>query len=111
MGVFVVLSFGLTVVGMQEHSKLKRFDPLGEARLCLARGVPTQAWEGMLGFERIVEAPGTGLIGPYGASLLQLTPLQAASCLYGLYSSAKAMAEGRLRLEARCCGREFAISR
>ena len=47
-----------------------------------------------------MEAPGTGLIGPYGAALLQLTPLQAASCLYGLVSSAKAMAEGRLQMEA-----------
>ena len=50
--------------------------------------------------ERVVEAPGTGLIGPYGASLLALTPLQAASALYGLISSAKAMAEGRLDQEA-----------
>ena len=65
----------------------------------------------MLALERNIEAPGTGLIGPYGASLLQLMPLQAASCLYGLYSSAKAMAEGRLQAEARCCWREFARSR
>ncbi|CAE7561913.1 unnamed protein product [Symbiodinium necroappetens] len=99
MGVFVVLSFLATVVGMHEYSKLKRFDPLTEARLSLARGVTTEAWEGMLAAERVIEAPSTGLIGPYGASLLQLTPLQAASCLYGLYSSAKAMAEGRLDLE------------
>ena len=54
----------------------------------------------MLRMERNVEAPSTGLIGPYGAALLQLTPLQAASCLYGLLSSAKAMAEGRLQAEA-----------
>ena len=111
MGLFVFLSFGLTVVWMQVDSKLKRFDPLTEARLCLARGVPTEAWEAMLALERNIEAPGTGLIGPYGASLLQLMPLQAASCLYGLYSSAKAMAEGRLQAEARCCWREFARSR
>ena len=37
MGLFVFLSFGLTVVWMQVDSKLKRFDPLTEARLCLAR--------------------------------------------------------------------------
>ena len=111
MGVFVVLGLLATVVVMQQDSKLKRFDPLTEARLCLARGVTTKAWDGMLAMERGIEAPGTGLIGPYGASLLQLTPLQAASCLYGLVSSAKAMAEGRLQAEARCCWREFARSR
>ncbi|CAE7684657.1 unnamed protein product [Symbiodinium microadriaticum] len=99
MCVFVVLSFSFTVDVMQKDSKLQRFDPVGEARLSLARGVPTRAWNQMLGAERIIEAPSTGLIGPYGASLLQLTPLQAASCLYGLYSSAKAMAEGRLQEE------------
>ncbi|CAE7910751.1 unnamed protein product, partial [Symbiodinium necroappetens] len=98
---FVLLSSLLTVAFMTEESSLKRFDPLGEARLCLARGVPTKAWEGMLGAERLAEAPSTGLIGPYGASLLQLTPLQAASCLYGLYSSAKAMAEGKLQEEVK----------
>ena len=106
MTFFVLVSFWYTVVPMQQNSKLKRFDPLTEARLCLARGVTTDAWEAMLGAERVIEAPSTGLIGPYGASLLQLTPLQAASCLYGLYSSAKAMAEGRLQNEARCCWRE-----
>ncbi|CAE7941220.1 unnamed protein product, partial [Symbiodinium necroappetens] len=101
MCIFVVLSFLLTVWGMQQKSALKRFDLVGEARLCLARGVTTEAWEGMLAMERVMEAPGTGLIGPYGASLLQLTPLQAASCLYRLYASAKAMAEGRLQNEVR----------
>ncbi|CAE7790852.1 unnamed protein product [Symbiodinium necroappetens] len=101
MCIFVVFSFLFTVVWMQKVSALQRFDPLTEARLCLARGVTTTAWEGMLAMERVIEAPSTGLIGPYGASLLQLTPLQAASCLYGLYSSAKAMAEGRLQEEVR----------
>ncbi|CAE7731085.1 unnamed protein product [Symbiodinium sp. CCMP2592] len=100
---FVLLSLLLTVGGVSHQSTLKRFDPLGEARLCLARGVTTKAWESMLSCERNVEAPGTGLIGPYGAALLQLTPLQAASCLYGLVSSAKAMAEGRLQMEDPRC--------
>ena len=97
---FVLLSLLLTDGGVTHYSNLNRFDPLGEARLCLARGVPTKAWEAMLSYERNVEAPGTGLIGPYGAALLQLTPLQAASCLYGLLTSAKAMAESRLHMEA-----------
>ena len=96
----MLLSLLFTVVGMSEESSLERFDPLGEARLSLARRVPTKAWELMLRYERLVEAPGTGLIGPYGMALLQLTPLQAASCLYGLVSSAKALAEGRLQGEA-----------
>ena len=100
MSFFVLLSLLFTVAGMLRTSKLERFHPLGEARLSLARRVPTEAWEVMRGWERLVEAPGTGLIGPYGAALLQLTPLQAASCLYGLLSSAKAMAEGRLQQEA-----------
>jgi len=99
MSFFVLFSLLVTVIGMSETSSLERFHPVGEARLSLARRVPTEAWERMLGFERVVEAPGTGLIGPYGAALLQLTPLQAASCLYGLLSSAKAMAEGRLQGE------------
>ncbi|CAE7712608.1 unnamed protein product [Symbiodinium sp. CCMP2592] len=88
---------------MSRDSSLKRFDPLGEARLCLNRGVPTPGWQTMLLVERVAEAPATGLIGPYGAALLQLTPLQAASCLYGLVSSAKAMAEGRLSMEVTTC--------
>ena len=100
MSFFVLLSLLITVGLMSKESSLERFDPLGEARLSLARRVPTKAWELMLSCERVVEAPGTGLIGPYGAALLQLTPLQAASCLYGLLSSAKAMAEGRLQAEA-----------
>ena len=99
---FILLSLALTIPKMSEDSDLQRFDPLGEARLSLARGVPTVAWERMLACERNIEAPSTGLIGPYGASLLQLTPLQAASCLYGLCTSAKAMAEGRLHVEASC---------
>ena len=100
MSFFVLLSLLITVGLMSKESSLERFDPLGEARLSLARRVPTKAWELMLSCERVVEAPGTGLIGPYGTALLQLTPLQAASCLYGLLSSAKAMAEGRLQQEA-----------
>ena len=97
---FVGLNCLLTVSMVAERSILERFDLFGEARLCLARKVHTKAWIAMLFGERIVEAPGTGLIGPYGASLLSLTPLQAASALYGFYSSAKAMAEGRLDVEA-----------
>ena len=100
MSFFVLLSLLLAVLYMSETSSLERFHPVGEARLSLARRVPTEAWEGMLRMERNVEAASTGLIGPYGAALLQLTPLQAASCLYGLLSSAKAMAEGRLENEA-----------
>ena len=100
---FIFLSLGLTIPKMWADSDLQRFDPLGEARLSLARGVPTVAWERMLAAERNIEAPSTGLIAPYGATLLALTPLQAASCLYGLCTSAKAMAEGRLHVEA---GRE-----
>ena len=64
--------------------------------------------------ERNIEAPGTGLIGPYGdavradesgATRLALTPIQATSGLYGLCSSAKAMAQGRVDQEAEgdCC--------
>ena len=100
MLLFVGFNAYVTVEKVAKHSTLNRFDVLGEARLCLARKVPTRAWGVLLGNERLIEAPGTGLIGPYGASLLQLTPFQAASALYGLYSSAKAMAEGRLDLEA-----------
>ena len=99
MSFFVLLSLLVTFVGMSRESSLG-FHPVGEARLSLSRRVPTEAWDGMLRMERFLEAPGTGLIGPYGAALLQLTPLQAASCLYGLLSSAKAMAEGRLQAEA-----------
>ncbi|CAE6973350.1 unnamed protein product [Symbiodinium sp. KB8] len=99
MSFFILLSLALAVPEMAEESKLRRFDPLGEARLCLARGVPTVAWEVMLACEWSIEAPATGLIAPYGATLLALTPLQAASCLYGLVSSAKGMAEGRLGAE------------
>eukprot|EP00439_Symbiodinium_sp_Y106_P031134 s3092_g3.t1 len=101
MSFFVLLSLYITVQIMSELSKLERCDPVGEARLSLARRVPTEAWEGMLRMERNVEAPSTGLIGPYGAALLQLTPLQAASCLYGLLSSANAMAQGRLQGEVK----------
>ncbi|CAE7543082.1 unnamed protein product, partial [Symbiodinium microadriaticum] len=101
MTLFVCVNLLATIFEMEAQSKLKRFDPLGEARLCVARGVLTDAWEMMLSCERNIEAPSTGLIGPYGASLLQLTPLQAASCLYGLYSSAKAMAEGRMQVEVK----------
>ena len=100
MSFFVLFSLLVTVIGMSETSSLERFHPVGEARLSLARRAPTEAWERMLGAERLVEAPGTGLIGPYGMALLQLTPLQAASCLYGLLSSANAMAQGRLQGEA-----------
>ncbi|CAE7275722.1 unnamed protein product [Symbiodinium necroappetens] len=100
MVVFVGLCLLCTNFMVSEQSPLKRCDLVGEAKLCLARQVPTQAWQGMLGAERNIEAPGTGLIGPYGSSLIALTPLQTASALYGLYSSAKAMAEGRLDFEA-----------
>ena len=106
MSFFILLSLALAVPEMAEESKLRRFDPLGEARLCLARGVPTVAWEVMLACEWSIEAPATGLIAPYGATLLALTPLQAASCLYGLVSSAKGMAEGRLGAEAGCCRKD-----
>ncbi|CAE7731105.1 unnamed protein product [Symbiodinium sp. CCMP2592] len=99
MSFFVLGTLYVTIGDVSDNSELKRFDPLGEARLCLARGVPTRVWEDLLSYERNLEAPSTGLIGPYGAALLQLTPLQAASCLYGLVSSAKAMAEGRLNTE------------
>lgn len=43
MTFFVLFSFLVTVGGMQEESKLKRVDPLAEARLSLARGVTTEA--------------------------------------------------------------------
>ena len=42
---FIFLSLGLTIPKMWADSDLQRFDPLGEARLSLARGVPTVAWE------------------------------------------------------------------
>ncbi|CAE7724039.1 unnamed protein product [Symbiodinium sp. KB8] len=100
MVVFIGLSLLRTFTSMSSASQLRGFDPLGEAKLCLARQVPTLAWQEMLMCERVIEAPGTGLIGPYGASLLALTPLQALSAFYGLISSAKAMAEGRLDQEA-----------
>ena len=104
---FVGLNSVMTVFETPKSSTLNRFDLIGEAKLSLARKVPTKAWFFMLGAERNIEAPGTGLIGPYGASLIALTPLQAASALYGFVSSAKAMAEGRLDFEAgRGCYRE-----
>ncbi|CAE7528712.1 unnamed protein product [Symbiodinium microadriaticum] len=96
---FVGLNSVMTVFETPKSSTLNRFDLIGEAKLSLARKVPTKAWFFMLGTERNIEAPGTGLIGPYGASLIALTPLQAASAFYGFVSSAKAMAEGRLDFE------------
>ncbi|CAE6973672.1 unnamed protein product [Symbiodinium sp. CCMP2456] len=99
MSLFVFVNLAGTIHEMSKLSKLKRFDLLGEARLCVTRGVLTDAWQMMLACERNIEAPGTGVMGPYGATLLQLTPLQAASCLFGLCTSAKAMAEGRLQVE------------
>ena len=51
MSFFVLLSLLITVGLMSKESSLERFDPLGEARLSLARRVPTEAWERMLGFE------------------------------------------------------------
>ena len=103
MVVFVSLSLLCTIFMVSEQSPLKRGDLVGEARLCLARQVPTKAWQGMLGAERNIEAPGTGLIGPYGAALLSLTPLQAASCaLWALQFS-----KGHGRGEAGLRGREF----
>ncbi|CAE7712564.1 unnamed protein product [Symbiodinium sp. CCMP2592] len=106
MAIFVALNFLATFLVARDMSlsQTKRCDLLGEAKLCVARQVPTRAWQVILFCERNIEAPGTGLIGPYGASRLALTPLQAASGLYGLYSSAKAMAEGRVDQEAEVGG-------
>ncbi|CAE7568051.1 unnamed protein product [Symbiodinium sp. CCMP2456] len=101
---FIVLNSLATIFQANKDSEsrhvLQPFSPLREAQRCLARKVPTEPWAKMLYWERVIEAPGTGLIGPYGASLLSLTPMQAASALYGLLGSAKAMAEGRLDFEA-----------
>ncbi|CAE7568060.1 unnamed protein product [Symbiodinium sp. CCMP2456] len=104
MAIFVALNFLATFLVARDMSEVKRCDPLGEAKLCIARQVPTRAWQVILFCERNIEAPGTGLIGPYGATRLALTPIQAASGLYGLYSSAKAMAEGRVDQEAEVGG-------
>jgi len=74
-------------------------DVLGELRKSLRRGVPTAKWRLIFASEQRVEAPGTGLVAPYGQALLSgLTPLQAVSALYGLWASASAMAKGRLNL-------------
>eukprot|EP00439_Symbiodinium_sp_Y106_P071147 s123_g12.t1 len=101
---FIVLNCLATIFQANKDSEsrqvLQPFSLLREAQRSLARKVPTEPWTKMLYWERVIEAPGTGLIGPYGASLLSLTPLQAASALYGLLGSAKAMAEGRLDFEA-----------
>ena len=48
MTLFVCVNLLATIFEMEAQSKLKRFDPLGEARLCVARGVLTDAWEMML---------------------------------------------------------------
>ena len=102
MILFIVLSLGMTLISIVERSKFNTFAPLREIRRSLARGVATESFNIVFHIERMIEAPSTGLIGPYGASLLPLTPLQACSALYGLLSSAKVMAEGRLAMEAGC---------
>jgi len=99
MILFIVLSLGMTLISIVERSKFNTFAPLREIRRSLARGVATESFNIVFHIERMIEAPSTGLIGPYGASLLPLTPLQACSALYGLLSSAKVMAEGRLAME------------
>ena len=48
MVVFIGLSLLRTFTSMSSASQLRGFDPLGEAKLCLARQVPTLAWQEML---------------------------------------------------------------
>ena len=54
------------------------------ARSTVAAGMPTRAWAGVLFFERMIEAPVSGLVASYGMTLrLDLTMLQVASCPVG----------------------------
>ncbi|CAJ1398831.1 unnamed protein product [Effrenium voratum] len=72
-----------------------------EAIRTARRGAPTDTWKSIFFCEQNIEAPGTGLIAPYGLALLStISPLTFLSAAYGLLSSAKAMASGRLSLES-----------
>lgn len=76
-----------------------------EGRMSLRIGVPTRQWQFLMHVEEVIEAPATGLVGAYGMSLVPtLTPIQAASGMYGLVASALAMGRGRMGYEARCEG-------
>ncbi|CAE7853585.1 PDK, partial [Symbiodinium microadriaticum] len=76
-----------------------------EGRMSLRIGVPTRQWQFLMHVEEVIEAPATGLVGAYGMSLVPtLTPIQAASGMYGLVASALAMGRGRMGYEARCRG-------
>ncbi|CAE7627349.1 unnamed protein product [Symbiodinium sp. CCMP2592] len=77
----------------------KQTTPCKEVRESISRGAPTETWSWIMFLEHTMEAPATGLIGAYGFCLVPLTPLTGASALYGLYSSASAMAKGRLAQE------------
>lgn len=58
----------------------------------LRRGLPTVAWCWVVLVERQVEAPGTGLVGPYGSSLIEdLEPTAALAAVVGLLLSVKSM--------------------
>ena len=77
MSFFVLVPLLVTVAGMSELSSLERFHPVGEARLSLARRVPTEAWEVMRGWERLVEALRRGTAPTHAAAGSQL-PLWVA---------------------------------
>ena len=92
---FVVVTMFYQARMLREKQTL----PWKEASKSISRGTPTETWSWIVFLEHTMEQPATGLIGAYGFCLVPLTPIQAASALYGLYSSASAMAKGRLAQE------------
>eukprot|EP00931_Biecheleriopsis_adriatica_P114804 TRINITY_DN906_c0_g1_i8.p1 TRINITY_DN906_c0_g1~~TRINITY_DN906_c0_g1_i8.p1 ORF type:complete len:422 (+),score=87.16 TRINITY_DN906_c0_g1_i8:63-1328(+) len=89
---------GMTLFGLWSYIGI--FNPLDEARRSALRGLDTEKWAALHGMERVVEAPGTGLIAPYGMLLSgELSWLQAGSAALGLLLSTRAIAAGKMYRE------------
>eukprot|EP00931_Biecheleriopsis_adriatica_P114796 TRINITY_DN906_c0_g1_i1.p1 TRINITY_DN906_c0_g1~~TRINITY_DN906_c0_g1_i1.p1 ORF type:complete len:423 (+),score=89.48 TRINITY_DN906_c0_g1_i1:63-1331(+) len=89
---------GMTLFGLWSYIGI--FNPLDEARRSALRGLDTEKWAALHGMERVVEAPGTGLIAPYGMLLSgELSWLQAGSAALGLLLSTRAIAAGKMSEE------------
>ena len=71
--------------------------PFQAAMGSVERGKASMTWGWIMRAEQQIEAPGTGLVAPYGMVLVsKLTLFQALAASYGLYSSSKAIAAGRM---------------
>ncbi|CAE7022019.1 Acy1 [Symbiodinium natans] len=75
--------------------------PLEEAQRSLARGLATPAWRGLWDYEQQIQAPGLGLLVPYGMTLIQ--DLDAAAAISGLFAAlAAATSLASARVDFNC---------